>query len=101
MLHGFVEVLWREAAAPDVLKRGLVGSDHARPCSGLDAHIAYGHATFHAEGANGLSAVLDYVSRRSVGSDPSDDSECDIFGRSAQRQLSIDNNLHGFRLFLP
>ncbi len=45
-------ILGRETTTPEVGERGLVRSNHTGACTGLDTHVADGHATFHGEGAD-------------------------------------------------
>ena len=65
--------LRREAAALKVGEGGGVGGDHAGAGSGLDAHVADGHAAFHGEGADGGAGVLDDVAGGAGGADAADD----------------------------
>ena len=92
--------LRREAAAFEVGEGGLVGGDHAGAGSGLDAHVADGHAAFHREGADGGAGVLDDVAGGSVGADLADDVEDDVLGGDADGERAVDGDAEGLWLVL-
>ena len=92
--------LWREAAAFQVGEGGLVGSDHAGAGSGLDAHVADGHAAFHREGADRRAGVFDDMPGRPVGADAADDGEHDVLGGDGGGEFALDGDAEGLRLRL-
>src|SRR5579871_1214134 len=99
---GFVPccACWREAAAFEVGEGSLVGSDHSGAGSGLDAHVADGHAAFHGESADGGPGVFDDVAGGSVGADLADDVEDDVLGGDAEGKVAVDGDAKGLWLGL-
>ncbi len=89
-----------EAAAFEVGEGGRVGGDHAGTGSGLDAHVADGHAAFHGECADGGAGVLDGVAGGSGGADLADDVEDDVLGGDAEGEFAIDGDAEGLGLGL-
>ena len=80
----------REAAALEVGEGGVVGRDHSGAGTGLDAHVADGHAALHGEGADGGAGVLDDVAGGPGGADVADDVQDDVLavtpGRACPRR---------------
>lgn len=72
----------------------LIGSDHSRPGSTLDGHVADRHAGFHAKAADGRAAELNDSTGSSSCSDNADDVQDDVLAADAGGQLSVDLNLH-------
>src|SRR6185503_2214150 len=92
--------LRRERATRGVLIRRVVGRDHARTRTGLDGHVANGHALFHRQGADRGAAVLDDVARAAADADRADDLEDQVLRRDLGRHLARQVDREGFRLTL-
>src|ERR1700722_333052 len=89
-----VSILGRESFSLHIGDRSLVGRDHSRSGSGLDAHVAQRHAPFHRKSAHRRTRVFDDMPGSAIGSDLSDDSQRQIFRGHAICQLSAHVNLH-------
>ncbi|KAI3480557.1 hypothetical protein L1887_57276 [Cichorium endivia] len=87
-------LLGSERAAVDVLVGDLVRGDEAGAGTGLDGHVADGHARLHGEGADGGAGVLDDVAGTAGGADDADDVEDDVFGGDAFGKLAVDLDEH-------
>src|ERR1019366_7901910 len=90
----------RGAAALEIREGGGVGSDHSGACSGLDGHVAYGHAAFHGESADGGAGVFDDVAGGAGGTDLADDLQDDVLGGDAGGQVTFDVDAEGPGLVL-
>ena len=73
----------------------LIGGDHSGASTGLDGHIAHGHAAFHRKLTNCLTAILKDVSLSSTGSDLRDHGQDDVFCGRALGQRTVHGNSHG------
>ena len=95
--HGLIPQLAfrRVRTALQVLERGLVRRDHAGTRTGLDGHVAHGHALVHGEVANRLTTVFDHVTLAAAGADLGDDRQNDVLGRRVRGQLAVDVDGHG------
>ena len=84
--------LRRERAIPpgDVLDRGVVGGDQARPGPGLDRHVADRQAALHRERLDRRPVVFDDGARRPAGADLADDREDDVLRLQARGELAAD-----------
>ena len=83
-------------AALEVVVGDVVGGHHARASTGLDRHIADGHAALHGERANGRSAVFEHVTLAAVGADLGDHGKDEVFGAHARAQCSLNVDGHSF-----
>ena len=90
--------LRRERAALHVVQGGLIEGNEARARAGLDGHVAYRHAPFHAERTNGRTGELDGVSGAAGGSDLADDGQHQILAAAArvQHAINADEQVLGF-----
>ena len=89
-----------EAAALEVGEGGGVGCDHAGAGTGLDAHVADGHAAFHGEGADGGASIFHHVSRGARRPDLANDVQDDILRGYACGERAFDVDAEGFGLVL-
>ena len=100
--HGGVEVgtLRRLRTAAQVGEGGFVGSDQAGARARLDAHVAHGHAPFHGQCADRLTAVFDDVAGAAVHAQHADDVQDQVLGGGLGRQRSMDGDRERFRAAL-
>ena len=96
--YGIVPVLpsRRVGAAFEIIEGGVVGGDHAGTGARFDRHVADGHAGFHRQLFDGLTAVFDDVTLPATGTDLGDDGQNEVFGCHAGLQFARDVNSHGF-----
>src|SRR5664280_2111950 len=80
--------------ALDIGDRRLVDTDEAGARAGFNRHVAYRHAPFHRERANGRAGEFDRVARAARRADPADDGEHDVLCGTAARQPAFDANEH-------
>ena len=85
----------RMRTALQVLECGLIGRNHAGSRTGLNGHIAYGHALIHGQVANRFATVFDDVALAAAGADLGDNRQNDVLGGSIRRQLAVDVDGHG------
>src|SRR5690606_26898017 len=99
-LDGAVPVLAARRVRP-VLHIGdglLVAGDKADPGPGLDGHVAYGHATFHGQPADGRTGKLDGMAVTACGADLADHRQHDVLGGDTEAQLALDPDQHVLHL---
>ncbi len=92
--------LGRKRTALDVVDCGFVHANQACPRSGLDGHVAQGHAPFHRQGADGIAAELYGVARAAGGADPAYDGQGDVLGCDARFGLPVHQDQHVLGLAL-
>ena len=93
---GAIEFLGSKGPASQVVEGRLVRRDHTGAGTGLDRHVADGHAFFHREVSNHLPCVLQHISVSTRGGQLAYQIENQIFGRDSGCQLSIDSQFVGF-----
>ncbi len=100
--HRSLEIgaLWAARGVGDEVEGDLVGRDHAGACTGLDRHVAQGHALFHVHRFDGAATELDDVAGAAVDADHADDVQHHVLGADAGRQRAIDGDRKGLRLAL-
>src|SRR5690606_12596832 len=69
---------------------GLIVCHQTYPGSGLDAHVAQGHAAFHAQRLDRRTAELQRVAATTGSTDPADDVQGQILGGDAGGQTPTD-----------
>ena len=79
----------RQGAAFDVFNGLVVHGHQARARTGLDGHIANGHAAFHAHGAEDGARKLDGVARAARRADLADDGQHHVLGCDALGQRAV------------
>src|SRR6218665_3406450 len=62
--------------------------------AGLDGHVAYGHAAFHRQAADGRAGKLDGVARAAGGADVADDGQHQVLGRDARGEMALHLHQH-------
>ena len=87
-------VLGGKGPALEVLEGDLIGSDHTGSGTGLDGHIADGHAGLYAEAADDGAAELDDGTSTAGSTDLTDNMEDDILGANTGRELTVNLNPH-------
>jgi hypothetical protein len=85
-----------ECAAFEIFERGFVWRDHSGAGASFHRHVADGHAAFHAQFADCLAGVFDYVAGAATDSDFSDDGENNVFCSDTVRTLAVHHDVHGF-----
>lgn len=80
--------------ALEVLEGDLIGSHHTGSGTGLDRHVADGHAGLHAEAADDGAAELDDGTSTAGSTDLTNNVEDDILGTHTRRKLTVDLNPH-------
>ena len=93
---GAIELLRSKGAATEVVEGRLVRGDHTGAGSGLDRHVADGHAFFHGEVSNHLPCVLQHIPVSTRGGQLAYQVKNQIFGRDSGSQLAIDSQFVGF-----
>jgi len=83
-----------------VFDRRVVNGDEAGARTGLDAHIADRHPTFHGEVTYRLTPILDDVARAAAGAEGPDDGERDVLGRDARTHVALECDGHGLSFLL-
>ena len=83
------------AAALEVGEGDLVRGDQPGLGAGLDAHVTDGHAAFHGQCPDGLTAVLDDRPDATAGADATDDGQDDVLGGHAVGQGALNVHRHG------
>jgi len=84
----------RQQAALDVLDGLVVHGHQPGARTGLDRHVAYGHAAFHAQAPDRLAGELDGVAGAAGGADLADDGQHDVLGGDAGRHLAVHLDQH-------
>lgn len=84
----------------DVRERRFIRSDHARPGTRLDAHIAHRHAAFHGKRPHGFAVVLQHITRRAGRADHADQFEYHVLGGDRRFDAALELDLECFGLLL-
>ena len=83
----------------DIVDGLLIDRDQPGSGTGLNGHIAHGHATFHAQGLNGSASKFNRVACAPGRADFSDDRQHDVFSTAAFGQRAVNQNQHVFGFF--
>src|SRR6266436_73830 len=76
----------------DVGEGGLVRGDHAGACTGLNGHIAEGHAPFHRKVAHRRAGELDDVAGANASAQSANDGEGKVLGCCSWGRCALDAN---------
>ena len=93
-----VRALGRIRTAFDIGDGLLVTGHHAHAGTGLDGHVADGHAAFHGQLADGATGELQGMTVAASGADLADHGEHDVLGSDAEWQFAFDAHLHVLHL---
>src|SRR5690606_7126510 len=88
----------RIGAAAEVLDGLLVHGHHAGTCTGLDRHVAYGHAAFNGQRTHGAAAEFDGIAGAPRSSDTANDMQHEVLGGTARGQIAFHLDQHALVL---
>src|SRR3546814_5816542 len=83
-----------------VLEGHRIGGDQAGAGTGLDRHVAHGHALLHRQRCNGGAAVLDDMTGAAVDADGADHVQDQVLGGDPGAELAVDGDRKRLRLAL-
>ena len=87
-------VAGRQCASFDIGESGLVRGNQAGSRAAFDRHVAYCHAPFHGERADGGADIFNDMAGAAGGADGADNGENHVLAGDAQRQFAVDGDAH-------